>query len=78
MIEWLAAAAILVGVITLMPSMLRRARRNRRASAGSGVWIAVGLAVSMIFDAKSSHAIEMIERKKDEQEDEESGDKSQV
>lgn len=77
MIEWLAAAAILLGVIT-MPSMLRRARRNRRASGGSGVWIAVGLAVSMIFDAKSSHAIEMIDRKKDEQEDEESGDKPQV
>ena len=75
MLEWLLAAAILIAVIAILPRMLTRAKRNRRSSGGSGIVIAVGMALSMIFDAKSSHAVEMIDRKKDEQEDEESGDR---
>ena len=75
MLEWLAAAAILILFLALLPPVLTRAKRNRRASGGSGVWIAIGMALSMILDAKSSHAVEMIDRKKDEEEDEESGDK---
>lgn len=75
MLEWLLAAAILIAVIAILPRVLARTKRNRRTSGGSGIVIAIGMALSMIFDAKSSHAVEMIDRKADEKEDEESGDK---
>ena len=75
MLEWLLAAAILIAVIAILPRVLARTKRNRRTNGGSGIVIAIGMALSMIFDAKSSHAVEMIDRKADEKEDEESGDR---
>lgn len=75
MLEWLLAAAILIAVIAVLPRILTRAKHNRRASGRSGIVIAIGMALSMIFDAKSSHAVEMIDQKADEKEDEESGDR---
>jgi len=75
MLEWLIAAAILVTFLALLPRLLRRTKSSRRASGGSGVWVGIGMTLAMIFDPKTSQAIEMIDRKSDEQEDEESGDK---
>ena len=75
MLEWLLAAAILIAVIAILPRVLARAKHNRRVSGGSGIVIAICMALSMIFDAKGSHAVEMIDRKADEKEDEESGDR---
>jgi hypothetical protein len=75
MLEWLAAAAVLIVSLWLLPWMLDRARRAQRASGGSGVWVGVGLALSMVFDPKSSAAVEQVDRKGDEQQDEEAGDR---
>ena len=47
----------------------------RRKGGGSGVWIGIGLAFAMVFDPKAAQATELIERKQDEREDEESGDR---
>ncbi len=58
-----------------LPRLLRRAKRSPRASGGSGVWIGIGIALSMIFDPKTTQATELIDRKVDEKEDAESGDK---
>jgi hypothetical protein len=75
MLEWLAAAAVLIVSLWLLPWMLGRARRAQRASGGSGVWVGVGLALSMVFDPKSAPAIELVDRKEDERQEEESGDR---
>jgi hypothetical protein len=75
MVEWLVAGTLLIAFLAILPRLLRGARRSSRASGGSGVWIGIGLALSMVFDPKASHAIEMVDRKKDEEEERESGDK---
>ena len=55
--------------------MLRRNRaRSRKRGGGSGVMIGIGLVFAMLFDPKAAQAIELIEKKQDESEDEESGD----
>jgi hypothetical protein len=74
MLEWLAAAAVLIVSLALLPRVLGRAKHGRRASGGSGVWVGVGLALSMVFDPKTSETTELIDRKADERHDEESGD----
>jgi hypothetical protein len=74
MLEWLAAAAVLIVSLALLPRVLGRAKRTRRASGGSGVWVGIGLALSMVFDPKTSQTTELIDRKRDERQDEESGD----
>jgi preprotein translocase subunit SecY len=78
LIEWLAAAAVLLVFLPLLPRMLRRAKAMPRKSGGSGVMIAIGVAFSMIFDAKASQAMEVIDRKKDigDSEDGESGERA--
>ena len=75
MLEWLLAAAVLIAVIAILPRVLTRTKRSRRASGGSGVFIAIGMALSMIFDPTSKPTTEWIARKQDEKADEESGDK---
>ncbi len=66
MIEWLLAFAIVLAVVAALPGLLRRAKRKRRkAGGGSGAMIAIGIAFSMIFDAKASQAMETIDRKTD-------------
>ena len=75
MLEWLLAAAVLIAVIAILPRVLTRTKRSRRASGGSGVFIAIGMALSMFFDPKSKPTTEWIARKQDEKADEESGDK---
>jgi len=64
MIEWLVAAAVLLVFLALLPRMLRRAKPATRKGGGS-MMIAIGIAFSMIFDAKASESIELIARKKD-------------
>ncbi len=75
MLEWLLAAAILIAVIAILPRILTRAKHQHRASGGSGIVIAIGMALSMIFDAKSTQATEWIAQKRDEKKVEESGEK---
>lgn len=75
MLEWLLAAAALLLFLALLPRMLRRTRAARRKGGGSGVWIGIGLAFAMVFDPKAAQTTELIERKQDEREDEESGDR---
>ncbi len=79
LVEWLVAAAVLVGLLALLPGFLRRSKRAQRKSGGSGMMIAIGIAFSMIFDAKASQSIEAIARKKElgDSEDGESGDRPQ-
>jgi hypothetical protein len=74
MLEWLAAAAVLIISLVQLPRMLARAKRSRQASGGSGVWIGIGLALSMVFDPKTSQTTELVDRKTEEREEEASGD----
>jgi len=74
MLEWLAALVVLALCLALLPRMLRRTKTARRKGGGSGVWIGIGLAFAMVFDPKAAQATELIDRKQDEREDEESGD----
>ena len=77
MIEWLAAATILLVFLALLPRMLRRAKAAPPGKGGGSVMIAIGIAFSMIFDAKATQATELIARKKDigDSEEGESGEK---
>lgn len=77
MIGWLTAAAVLLACLWLLPRMLRRAKAVPRKSGGPGVIMAIGIAFSMIFDAKASQAMEIIDRKKElgDSEDGESGER---
>ena len=75
MLEWLLAIAALVLFLALLPRILRRAKPVRAKGGGSGVWVGIGLAFAMVFDPKSAQTIELIDRKQDESEDGESGDK---
>jgi hypothetical protein len=76
MLEWLAAIAVFVLLLALLPILLRRTKPTRSKGGGSGVMIGIGLVFSMIFDPRVAAATELIDRKKDEREDEESGDKA--
>ena len=78
MIEWLVAAAVFAALLALIPLILRRAKaNNRKGSGGSGVFIAIGIVLAMIFDPKASQATEIIQRKQElgDEEDGESGEK---
>jgi len=75
MLEWLAAVAVLGLFLVLLPRMLRRTKATRPKGGGSGVWVGIGLVVAMIFDPKTTQTTELIARKQDEREDEESGEK---
>ncbi len=75
MLEWLVAIAALLLFLVFLPRMLRRTKAATRKSGGSGVWIGIGLAFAMVFDAKAGQATELIDSKQDESEDEESGDR---
>ena len=75
MLEWLVAIAVFVLLVLLLPPLLRRAKPTRSKGGGSGVMIGIGLVFAMIFDPKAAAATELIDRKKDEREDEESGDR---
>jgi hypothetical protein len=74
MLEWLAAIADFAMLLALLPRLLRRTKPARSKGGGSGVMIGIGLAFAMIFDPKAAAATELIDRKQDEVEDEESGD----
>jgi hypothetical protein len=73
MLEWLVAIAVFVLLVMLLPPLLRRAKPARSKGGGSGVMIGIGLVFAMIFDPKAAAATELIDRKRDEREDEESG-----
>jgi hypothetical protein len=76
MIEWLAAVAVLLVFLALLPRMLPRAKASaRKVGGGSGVMVGIGLAFAMVFDPKLTQAIEVVDKKQDESEDEESGEK---
>ena len=74
MIEWLVAIAVLLVFLALLPRMLRRPKVARRKGGGSGVMVGIGLAFAMVFDPKAAAAIEQVDQKREEAEDEESGD----
>jgi hypothetical protein len=74
MLEWLAAIGVFVLLVALLPLVLRRTRPTRSNGRGSGVMIGIGLIFAMVFDPKAAAASELIDRKKDQREDEESGD----
>lgn len=75
MLEWLVAIVVFVLLLALLPAMLRRAKAGLARSGGSGIWVGIGLGFATLFDPKVRQAMEIAERKKDEAEDEESGEK---
>jgi len=72
--EWLLALAVFLGLLALLPAMLRRTR-NAQRNADAGVMVlAIGLAFMAIFDPAKSAVIEETRRKQDlDEEDGESG-----
>ena len=76
MLEWLIAIAVLGVFLALLPRLLRRTKAAARKGGGwSGVVIGFGLAFAMLFDPKTTQAMEVADKKQDESEDEESGEK---
>ena len=75
--EWLIALAVFVAFLALIPLVLRRAKANNRKSGGSGVFVAIGMVIAMIFDPKASQTTEIVQRKKEigDAEEGESGEK---
>ena len=74
MLEWLAAIAVFLLFLALLPVMLGRFKSRPRKGSASGAMIGLGLVFAMIFDPKAAAATELIDRKRDESEDEEGGD----
>jgi hypothetical protein len=74
MLEWLLAIAALLVFLALLPRVLRRPKAKQRKGGSSGVMVGIGLAFAMVFDPKAAQAIELIDEKREEAEDEESGD----
>ena len=76
MVEWLIAVALLGVSLALLPRMLRRTKASvRKVGGGSGVMVGFGLALAMVFDPKLTQAMEIVDKKQDESEDGETGEK---
>lgn len=76
MLEWLAAIAVFFLLLAVLPMMLRRTKSKVARGGGSGIWVGIGLGLAAIFDPKIVQAMEIVEQKKEEAEDEESGDQA--
>lgn len=74
MLEWLLAILVLLSVVALLPRVLRGAKGSRLKGGASGVVLGLGFAFATLFDPKSAQTIELIEQKREDAEDEESGD----
>lgn len=74
MLEWLAALAVFVLLLALLPGMLRRTKAKVAKGGGSGIWVGIGLGLAAMFDPKIVQAMEIVEQKKGEAEEDESGD----
>ncbi len=73
MLEWLAAIALVLLSLALLPALLRQTKRNLARRGRSGILVGIGLGLASLFDPKILETIEIVEQKKDEAEDEESG-----
>jgi hypothetical protein len=62
-LEWLAAAAVLIGFLALLPRLLRRPKAASRKLGGSGVMIGLGMVFAMIFDPKAVVASEQMQKR---------------
>jgi len=74
MLEWLIAIAVVILSLLLLPGLLRRTKKSRLAKGGGGILVGIGLGLAAIFDPKIAQAMEIVEQKKEEAEEEESGD----
>ncbi|HEY6815922.1 MAG TPA: hypothetical protein VI168_10320 [Croceibacterium sp.] len=75
MLEWLVAIVVFALLLGLVPRVLRRTKAVSRKGGGSGVIVGIGLAFAMVFDPKAAQAMEIVDQKQDESEDEESGNR---
>ena len=76
MLEWLAAIAVFLLLLAVLPMMLRRTKSKVARGGGSGIWVGIGLGLAAMFDPKIVQAMEIVEQNKEEAEDEESGDQA--
>ncbi len=74
MLEWLAAIAVFVALVALLPGLLRRSKAKLAKGGGGDVWAGIAFGLASMFDPKIAQAMEIVEQKKEEAEDEESGD----
>ena len=74
MLEWLAAIALFVVLVALLPGLLRRSKASLAKAGGSGMWAGIAFGLATIFDPKIAQAMEIAEQKKEEAEEDESGD----
>jgi len=71
--EWLAAGLAFVGAMSLLPAILRRSRKSRRKGTAGGVIMGIGLAFMTIFDPAKSASVEEIRRRREAEDEDESG-----
>jgi hypothetical protein len=70
--QWLVALVVLVLLILLMPAAVRFATKSAHGKRGlGGATLALGVAFAFIFDPPKAAAIENIQKKKEEGEEEE-------
>jgi len=73
LIEWLLAALLFAGALALLPALLRRSRKSRRKGTAGGIIMGIGFAFMTLFDPAKSEAVEVIRRRSDAEEEDESG-----
>ena len=71
--EWLLALAVFLGLLALLPALLRRARSAQRKADAGGVVLALGLAFMAIFDPGKSALVEETRRTQELEDEDESG-----
>ncbi|GEM_PF-3500947 len=54
-----------LGLMALLPGMLRRGRKNRRKGMAGGIMMGLGLAFMTIFDPAKADSVEEVQRRKD-------------
>ncbi len=74
MLEWLAAIGVFALLLALLPLLLRRTKAGLARGGGSGMWAGIAFGLATIFDPKIAQAMEIVEQKKEEAEEDESGD----
>lgn len=64
MLEWAIAIVVFLGLLALLPRLMRRSRKLRKGMAG-GVVMGLGLAFMTIFDPAKAATVEEVRKHKD-------------
>lgn len=65
MLEWAIAIALFLGLLALLPPLLRKSRKSARKGMAGGVVMGLGLAFITIFDPARADTVEEVRKRKD-------------